>query len=292
NKIMYSSENKMIVDDALDRINSILNMKPIEEAKKPQCPKNNGILLKDVKFRYKNDSPNAIDGISLKINPGEHVAFVGPSGGGKSTLAGIIAGFWRPNEGEIIIGGINSENIKSNDLMNTVSFVFQDSKLIKSSIYENIKMGNPKASRQEIFQAINDAQCGDIIEKLPDGADTVVGSKGVYLSGGEAQRISIARAMLKNAPIIILDEATAFADPDNEIRVQQAFSKLSKGKTVIMIAHRLSTVTSADKIFVIKDGKINSYGTHNELLSKKGIYYEMWKEYSKSAKWKVGDLNA
>ncbi len=292
-KIMYASENKLIVADAMSRIDSILEMEPLPETDHPKHPKDNSVELSGVSFRYKdanvNFTPrNALENISLTIRPGEHVAFVGPSGGGKTTLASIVARFWDVREGSVKIGGVNVKDIPKKELMDTVSFVFQDSKLLKTSILENVRMAKPDASRREILKALHDAQCDDILEKLPQGVDTVVGAKGVYLSGGEQQRISIARVMLKNAPILILDEATAFADPDNEAKVQAAFSVLAKGKTVLMIAHRLSTVTGADRIVVIKDGKTEDTGTHGQLKDKDGLYAEMWKQYNKAAKWKVG----
>nr|WP_302111407.1 ABC transporter ATP-binding protein [uncultured Acetatifactor sp.] len=287
-KIMYASENKLIVADAMSRIDSILEMEPLPETDYPKHPKDNSVELSGVSFRYKDAERNALENISLTIRPGEHVAFVGPSGGGKTTLASIVARFWDVRDGSVKIGGVNVKDIPKEELMDTVSFVFQDSKLMKTSILENVRMAKPDASREEILKALHDAQCDDILEKLPQGVDTVVGAKGVYLSGGEQQRISIARVMLKNAPILILDEATAFADPDNEAKVQAAFSVLAKGKTVLMIAHRLSTVTGADRIVVIKDGKIEDTGTHGQLKDKDGLYAEMWKQYNKAAKWKVG----
>ncbi len=291
-KIMYASENKLIVADAMFRIDSILEMEPLSETDHPKHPKDNSVELSGVSFRYKDAERNALENISLTIRPGEHVAFVGPSGGGKTTLASIVARFWDVRDGSVKIGGVNVKDIPKEELMDTVSFVFQDSKLMKTSILENVRMAKPDASREEILKALHDAQCDDILEKLPQGVDTVVGAKGVYLSGGEQQRISIARVMLKNAPILILDEATAFADPDNEAKVQAAFSVLAKGKTVLMIAHRLSTVTGADRIVVIKDGKIEDTGTHGQLKDKDGLYAEMWKQYNKAAKWKVGVSNA
>lgn len=291
-KIMYASENKLIVADAMSRIDSILEMEPLPETDYPKHPKDNSVELSGVSFRYKDAERNALENISLTIRPGEHVAFVGPSGGGKTTLASIVARFWDVRDGSVKIGGINVKEIAKEELMDTVSFVFQDSKLLKTSILENVRMAKPGASREEILKALHDAQCDDILEKLPQGVDTVVGAKGVYLSGGEQQRISIARVMLKNAPILILDEATAFADPDNEAKVQAAFSVLAKGKTVLMIAHRLSTVTGADRIVVIKDGKIEDTGTHGQLKDKDGLYAEMWRQYNKAAKWKVGVSNA
>ena len=291
-KIMYASENKLIVADAMSRIDSILEMELLPETDHPRHPKDNSVELSGVSFRYKDAERNALENISLTVKPGEHVAFVGPSGGGKTTLASIVARFWDVRDGSVKIGGVNVKDIPKEELMDTVSFVFQDSKLLKTSILENVRMAKPDASRGEILKALHDAQCGDILEKLPQGVDTVVGAKGVYLSGGEQQRISIARVMLKNAPVLILDEATAFADPDNEAKVQAAFSVLAKGKTVLMIAHRLSTVTSADRIVVIKDGKIADTGTHGQLKDKDGLYAEMWRQYNKAAKWKVGVSNA
>lgn len=288
NKIMYSSENKMVVSDALERIEKIKNLIPLNEPITPIKPVDNSIELKNISFRYSGATENALDDISLKINSGEHIAFVGESGGGKTTLASIIARFFDVDSGEVVIGGANVKNICKNDLMNTVSFVFQDSKLLKASIFENVRMAKPSADRTEVIKALHEAQCDDIISKLPNGIDTVIGSMGVYLSGGEQQRISIARVMLKNSPILILDEATAFADPDNEVRVQAAFSKLSKGKTVIMIAHRLSTVKDCDRIFVLENGNVAEVGTHSQLVNKNKIYAHMWNEYEKAADWKVG----
>ncbi len=291
-KIMYSSENEMIVTDALQRIDGILALQPLPAAAVPETPKDNSVTLRNVVFRYPNASQNALDGIGMEIKPGEHVALVGPSGGGKTTLASVIARFWDINSGEVNIGGVNVKNIAKDRLMDTVSFVFQDSRLLKTTILENVRMAKPDASREDVLRALHDAQCDDILAKLPRGMDTVVGTKGVYLSGGEAQRISIARAMLKNAPVLILDEATAFADPDNEMRVQAAFSKMCEGKTVLMIAHRLSTVTDADRIFVVQEGKIIEAGTHSELSVRDGLYAQMWREYTHTAKWKVGVSHA
>ena len=287
-KMMYAGENVMIVEDALNRIDGLLEKKPLPQSVNPEKPQDASISFKNVSYRYDGASDDAIHNISLDIKSGEHIAFVGPSGGGKSTLAKLIARFADVNSGFIEIGGVNVKNIKASDLMNTVSFVFQDSKLLKMSIFDNVRMGNKNATREEVIEALHKAQCDDIIEKIPGGIDTVIGSKGTYLSGGETQRIAIARAMLKNAPILILDEATAFADPDNEAKVQAAFSKLSEGKTVIMIAHRLSSVTEVDRIYVLKNGQICQSGTHENLLSQDGLYAHMWKEFNKSVSWKVG----
>lgn len=288
NKIMYSSENQLIVADAISRIESILEKKPLPETAHAQEPENNSITFENVSFRYEDAGRDALHQINLTIKEGEHVAFVGPSGGGKTTLASLVARFFDTTEGRILIGNKDVKEISSKQLMDMVSFVFQDSKLLKTSILENVRMGKKDATREEVMQALKEAQCEDIIAKLPDGIDTVIGSSGTYVSGGEAQRLSIARAMLKNAPILILDEATAFADPDNEAKVQEAFSRLSKGKTVIMIAHRLSSIVDADRICVLKDGSIAEEGTHETLLQKNGVYAHMWEEYNKSVQWKVG----
>lgn len=285
-RIMFQSENAMIVNDALQRIDSILNLRPLEEPRHAQHPKDGSVELQHVRFSYDGEN-DVIKNISLTIPSGQTVAFVGPSGGGKTTLANLISRFFDPQSGTVKVGGVNVKDISKTELMNTVSFVFQNSRLLKASILENVRMGKPDATRQEIMQALENAQCTDIIEKLPNGVDTVIGTKGVYLSGGEQQRIAIARVMLKNTPVIVLDEATAFADPDNEAKVQEAFSNLSKGKTVIMIAHRLSTVVGVDKIYVIKDGMIAESGTNRELLEQKGIFSRMWKNYQTSVQWKV-----
>lgn len=285
-KIMFMSENAMIVNDALKRIDSIFAMEPLKEAKTSSEPMDSSVELKNVSFSY-DGKDNVINDISLSIAPGETVAFVGPSGGGKSTLAGLISRFFDVKSGGIFIGGVNVKNIPKKKLMDTVSFIFQDSRLIKASIFENVRLGKPDAGKAEVMEALKNAQCMDIIEKLPMGMDTVIGTKGVYLSGGEQQRIAIARAMLKNAPVIIMDEATAFADPDNEMKVQEAFSRLAVGKTVIMIAHRLTTVAGADRIFVIKDGSIAESGSCSELMNKNGLFKEMWDDYGSSVKWRV-----
>ena len=285
-KIMFQSEDAMIVDDALHRIDSVLDMHPLSAAVSPRHPADGSVELQDVTYSYDNVK-NALEHVSIKIGAGQTVAFVGPSGGGKSTLAAVISRFFDPQSGKVLIGGVDVKDLDKKDLMNTVSFVFQNSRLIKASILENVKLGRPEASREEVMNALKTAQCMDIIEKLPKGADTVIGTKGVYLSGGEQQRIAIARTILKNSPIIILDEATAFADPDNESRVQAAFSAASKGRTVIMIAHRLSTVLGAEQIFVLKDGQIVQNGASSELIEADGLFKKMWKDYQTSVQWKV-----
>lgn len=288
NKIMFSSEEKMLVEDVLMKIDGLLGKKPLEEDGTEKSLKDTSITFENVSFRYENASKDALQDINLTIKEGEHIAFVGPSGGGKTTLAGLAARFYDVTKGTIRVGTVDVKAIPSKQLMELVSFVFQDSRLLKTSILENVRMGRKNATREEVLQALKDAQCEDIIAKLPDGIDTVIGTKGTYVSGGEAQRLSIARAMLKDAPILILDEATAFADPDNEVKVQRALSKLSEGKTVIMIAHRLSSVTNVDRICVLEDGKIVEMGTHDKLLEENGKYAHMWQAYNQSVHWKVG----
>ena len=285
-RIMFQSENAMIVDDALQRIDSVLNLEPLKETAHPKHPKDGSVELEQVHFSYDGEK-EVLKDISLSIPAGQTVAFVGPSGGGKTTLANLISRFFDPQSGTVRVGGVDVRDIPKEELMNTVSFVFQNSRLIKASVFENVRLGKPEATREEVMAALKNAQCDDILEKLPDGMDTVIGTKGVYLSGGEQQRIAIARVMLKNTPIIILDEATAFADPDNETRVQAAFSKLSQGKTVIMIAHRLSTVAGADRIYVVKDGQIAESGSSRELMERGGLFARMWQNYQTSVQWKV-----
>ncbi len=285
-KIMYMSENNMIVADALSRIDSVLEADPMTVREERKHPADASVTLDNVHFSY-DGKTEVIRGISMKIGAGQTVAFVGPSGGGKSTLASLITRFFDVQSGSIQIGGADVRNIDKDELMNTVSFVFQNSRLIKASILENVKMGKPNATDAEVLAALQTAQCMDIVEKFPEGVHTIIGTGGVYLSGGEQQRIAIARAVLKNAPVIILDEATAFADPDNEAKVQAAFGALSRGKTVIMIAHRLSTVANADCIYVIEDGKVAEAGKWDELCEKNGLFAKMWRAYQESVEWKV-----
>lgn len=287
-KVMFMSENNMIVSDALQRIDGILAIKPLPEPSAPQTPKDNSVTFENVTFAYEGADRNAIDGITLDVRAGETVALVGPSGGGKTTAAGLVARFWDTASGAVKVGGVNVKDIDRQTLNDTVAYVFQDSKLLKTSIFENVRMGRPSATREEVLAALHNAQCDDILNKFPHGVDTVIGSKGVYLSGGEQQRIAIARVMLKNAPVLVLDEATAFADPENEVAVQRAFERLAKGRTVIMIAHRLTTVQNADKIYVLKDGKVAEEGTHARLMEQNGLYHDMYDEYRTSIAWKVG----
>jgi len=285
-RIMLMSENTMVVKDALERVDSVLNSEPMSESQNPVHPVDSSVKLEDVHFSY-DGTKEVVKGVSMDIAAGSTVAFVGHSGGGKSTLASLIARFFDVNSGSIKVGGADIRDISKEELMNTVSFVFQDSKLVKASILDNVKIGKPDATDEEVKAALKAAQCDDIIEKMPDGVNTMIGTKGVYLSGGEQQRIAIARAVLKNAPVLILDEATAFADPDNEAKVQQAFSQLAKGKTVIMIAHRLSTVADVDCIYVIDDGQVVESGKRQQLIDKDGTFAKMWKDYTASVEWKV-----
>ena len=290
-KVMFMSEGSMTVADAFDRIDSLLNRKPFENSENSATPDDYSARFENVSFSYDDDNL-ALDNVSFDVKSGTSLALVGVSGGGKTTVAGLISRFWDVQNGAVKIGGVDVKDIPKEELMNTVSYVFQDSKLLKRSILENVRLSRPDATVQEVMLALEKAQCTDIIEKLPDGINTVIGAKGVYLSGGEQQRISIARAILKDAPIVVLDEATAFADPENEYLVQKSFKELSKNKTVIMIAHRLSTIQGCDNIIVLENGRIFEQGVHDELLKKNGIYTKMWKDYQSSVSWKVGENNA
>ena len=285
-RIMYMSENELVVADALARVDSVLDAEPVPENDHPRHPKDASVSLKDVHFSY-DGKTDVIKGVSLKIQPGQMVAFVGPSGGGKSTLANLICRFFDVQSGSVRVGGADVRAIPKEELMDTISFVFQNSRLLKGSILDNVRLGRAQATEAEVLAALKAAQCMDIVEKFPEGIHTVIGTKGVYLSGGEQQRIAIARAMLKNAPILLLDEATAFADPDNEAKVQAAFAQLAKGKTVLMIAHRLSTVANADCIYVVQDGQIVESGTKDELCAQNGLFARMWQDYQASVQWKV-----
>lgn len=285
-KMMYQSENAMIVAEALQRVDTILDAEQLPETVNGKKPSDSSVEFRNVSYSYDGEK-NAVENISLNIPSGSTVAFVGPSGSGKSTMANLISRFFDVSEGQVLVGGVDVRNIKKEILMDNVSFVFQNSHLIKGTILDNVRMARPQASKEEVMNALEKSQCMDIVKKLPNGVDTVVGTNGVYLSGGEQQRIAIARVMLKNAPVVILDEATAFADPDNEVMVQKAFSELAKNRTVIMIAHRLSTVAGADRIYVLKDGKIEEYGKYNELINNGGMFSKMWNDYRHSVDWKV-----
>lgn len=283
--LMYTNETKMIVDDAIKRMEEVLQIQPLESSNTAH-PSDASVCFENVSFSY-DSVKNVIDDVSFEVKSGETYALVGPSGGGKSTIASLAARFFDVQSGTVRIGGVNIKEIPKEELMNTISFVFQNAKLIQGSILDNVRLGNPKATEQQVLEALRTAQCMDIVEKFPDGINTVIGSAGVYLSGGEQQRLTIARAILKSASILILDEATAFADPDNENKIQAALAVLAKEKTVIMIAHRLSTVKNADGICVINNGKIVEQGSFEELVNKNGMFTSMWEEYTKSVEWRV-----
>jgi len=285
-RIMFQSENAMIVDDALQRIDSVLHLAPLPEPARPKAPMDGSLALERVHFAYDGEH-EVIRDLSLTIPAGRTVALVGPSGGGKSTLAYLLARYFDPQKGVVRIGGVDARQMDKETRMNTVSFVFQNSRLLKASILENVRLGRPSATREEVLRALDLAQCRDILDKLPQGMDTVIGAGGTYLSGGEQQRIAIARVILQDVPIVLMDEATAFADPDNESKVQAAFANLAQGKTVVMIAHRLSTVRNVDRIYVIQDGTVAEQGTYQDLMAQNGLFRQMWDNYQTAAQWKV-----
>ena len=289
NRIMFASEQLMAAKSAVSRVEAVIQEKTLPESAQKQKPADTGIVFKNVSFSYPRASEKALDNVSFEVPAGKTVALVGASGSGKSTAASLIPRFYDVQEGSVLIGGADVRNIDKRDLMENVAFVFQNTRLFKDTLLENIRAARPSATREEVLKAAEMARCTEIIDRLPNGLDTVVGSGGTYLSGGENQRIALARAILKDAPIVVLDEATAFADAENEHQIQLAFEELTKGKSVLMIAHRLSTIQDADRILIFKDGKIIERGTHNELLEKKGTYASMWKNYQTSVSWKVGE---
>ena len=289
NRIMYMSEAVMEADEAVGRLDEILSQKPMENTGIEKQPADAAVSFDHVTFTYPGADRPALSDVSFTVRPGQVTALVGPSGGGKTTAASLIPRFWDADSGAVSIGGVNVKEMNPEDLMKQTAFVFQDTRLFKESLLENIRAARPDASREEVLSAAHAAQCDDILEKLPHGLDTVVGARGVYLSGGEQQRIALARAILKDAPIVVLDEATAFADPENEHQIQKAFEALIRNKTVLMIAHRLSTVQDADHIIVLSGGKIAEQGSHESLLAQHGVYAAMWEDYQQSARWKVGN---
>ena len=286
-KIMFAASGSMLANTALSRIEQVMNAPLMDVTEHPQVPGGNRVEFKNVSFTYDGAELPALDNISFTAEPGQTVALVGPSGGGKTTAASLIPRFWDVSAGSVTVGGVDVREITPEVLMDKIAFVFQNNRLFKTSILENVSAAKPDASREEVERALSAAQCSDIIRKLPDGIDTVIGSKGTYLSGGEQQRISLARAILKDADIVVLDEATAFADPENEVLIQKAFAALTKGRTVIMIAHRLSTVVGADKIVVLDGGRISEQGTHEQLTKSGGLYSRMWQDYNKAAQWRI-----
>lgn len=288
NRLMYAGQAFMEADEAVRRLDQILSVQPLPEAGKPERICDASVEFRGVTFAYPGAAQPALRDVSFKAAQGTTVALVGPSGGGKSTAASMIPRFWDVQEGQVLVGGADVRSLSTDELMRHVAFVFQDTRLFKASVLDNIRAARPNATREQVLAAAHAAQCDDILAKLPDGLDTVIGAKGVYLSGGEQQRIALARAILKDAPIVVLDEATAFADPENEILIQRAFETLARGKTVIMIAHRLSTIVGADQILVMKDGRIAERGNHETLAGQEGIYARMWRDYQTAAQWKVG----
>ena len=288
NRLMYAGQASMEAAEAVYKLGQIMEEAPLPEPENPEFPKGTDVELRHVTFTYPGAEAPALSDVSFRVPGGKTVALVGPSGGGKTTAASLIPRFWDAQEGEVLVGGADVRRITTEELMDKVAFVFQDTHLFKTSILENIRAARPDATREEALRAARAAQADDILEKMPQGIDTVIGTKGVYLSGGEQPRIALARAILKDAPIVVLDEATAFADPENEALIQRAFETLTRGKTVLMIAHRLSTVRGADRIIVLKDGKKAECGSHEQLLAAGGIYAAMWKDYQTAAEWKVG----
>lgn len=286
-KIMFASSGAMLASTALGRIRQVMDAPVLNVTEHPQEPKGNRVSFKDVSFTYEGAEHPALDHLSFDVEPGQTVALVGPSGGGKTTAASLIPRFWDVTDGHVEVGDVDVRDVDPHVLMDHVAFVFQNVHLFEASILENVRAARPEASREEAQAALQAAQCGDILAKLPDGMDTVIGTGGTYLSGGEQQRVALARAILKDAPIVVMDEATAFADPENEVLIQRAFAKLMEGRTVIMIAHRLSTVVNADRIIVLSEGRKVEEGTHEELLRSGGLYSRMWKEYNRAVEWRI-----
>lgn len=286
-RIMYSSEDGYKVDDALSRIDGLMAMEPLPETGDPKVPDDMTVRFEGVTFTYPGSDRPAVEAVSMTMRPGTVTALVGPSGSGKSTIASLAARFWDPQQGRISIGGIDLRDISSKDLSGLESYVFQSNTLLRDTLLNNVRLGRPDATPEQVSEALRQAQCEDIVAKLPNGLDTPIGPGGVYLSGGETQRVAVARAILKGSPIVILDEATAFADPENEHLVQKAFEKLAEDRTVLIIAHRLTTVRNADCICVVDGGRIREIGTHAELMEEEGEYRRMWEDYQRSLTWRV-----
>lgn len=290
-KLMYLGSSTREINEGVSRIDRILENQPVSEPACPKIPATYDIEFRHVSFSYENKEQatrtEALHDLCFTAPQGKITAFVGPSGSGKSTVANLIPRFWDVEQGEILIGNVNVKDIATEQLMDLVSFVFQDTFLFYDTLYENIAVGSSKATRDTVIAAARAAQCHEFIEKLPNGYETRIGDKGVFLSGGEAQRVCVARAILKNAPILVLDEATAFADPENEYKMQQALKSLIKDKTVIIIAHRLSSIVSSDRIIVLKDGRAVQCGRHEELSSQEGVYKKMWNAYTSAFRWQL-----
>ena len=286
-RIMFAASGMMLARTALGRIDQVMSAPTLKITDHPKAPRDNSVAFDDVSFTYDGAELPALDHVSFSVKPGQTVALAGPSGGGKTTAASLIPRFWDVSSGAVKVGGVDVRDTDPHVLMDQVAFVFQNNRLFKASILENVRASRPDATRQEVEKALSAAQCDDIIAKLPDGIDTVIGTEGTYLSGGEQQRVALARAILKNAPIVVLDEATAFADPENEAMIQKAFATLTQGRTVIMIAHRLSTVVNADRIIVLNDGRVAEQGTHADLVARNGLYARMWKDYNQAVQWKI-----
>ena len=286
-RIMFASSGIMLAGTALGRIRMVMDAPELKMPEHPKTPQNSRVEFKNVSFTYDGAETPALSHVSFTAEPGQTVALVGPSGGGKTTAASLIPRFWDVDSGSVTVGGVDVRDMDPHVLMDQIAFVFQNSRLFKASILENVRAARPEATREQVLAALMAAQCGDILEKLPKGMDTMIGTEGIYLSGGEQQRVALARAILKDAPIVVLDEASAFADPENELLIQKAFVQLTKGRTVIMIAHRLSTVVGADKILVMDQGRLVEQGTHGELTAAGGLYARMWADYNRAVQWKI-----
>lgn len=286
-RVMFISDAVQTSTDALNRVTEALSAPVAQAPAAPKVPADNSIRFEDVSFTYEGAEAPALEHVSFEVPAGATVALVGPSGGGKSTAASLVPRFWDADAGRVLVGGVDVREADPADLMGRIAFVFQANRLFSQSVLENVRAARPDATREEALAALEAAQCADILAKLPDGVDTVYGAAGAHLSGGEVQRLMLARAILKDAPIVVLDEATAFADPENEALIQRALARLSRGRTTLMVAHRLSTVRSADRIVVLDRGRVAEQGTHDELLAAGGLYARMWADYERAVSWRI-----